>query len=115
MHHCVSESVDATDWSYIVRLYDRLLQLRESPVYALNRAIALGQSGDTAEALKELRSIRDRDDMKNYFLLDCAFARIHELDGNRAGAINAYLDAMTKNVAAHEKKLLKKKLRSLSD
>ena len=32
MHHCASDSVDATDWSYIVRLYDRLLQLRESPV-----------------------------------------------------------------------------------
>ena len=114
MQHCVSESVDTTDWELIVRLYDRLLQLHESPVYALNRAIAVGQSGDTVQALQELRSIRDRDDMKDYFLLDCALARIHELDGNREEAIKAYLDAMSKPLAAHEKQLLNKKLRSLS-
>ena len=115
MQHCVAKSVDLTDWSYIVQLYDRLLQLRESPVYALNRAIAIGQSGDTAKALNELRLIGDCNDMKGYFLLDCAFARIHELDGNRAEAISAYLDAMAKNVAPHEKELLRKKLRRLAD
>ena len=107
MQHCVSESVETTDWGYIVRLYDRLLQLRHSPVYALNRAIALGQAGDTAEALCSLRAIRQREDMRKYFLLDCAIARMHELDGNRTEAINAYLDAMAQDVASHEKELLK--------
>ena len=114
MQHCVSDSVETTDWNLIVRLYDRLLQLRASPVYALNRAIARGQSGETSVALRELRLIRDREQMKDYFLVDCAIARIHELDGNRSEAINAYLDAMTKEIAPHEKELLKKKLRKLS-
>ena len=45
MQHCVSASVETTDWSAIVGLYDRLLQLRDSPIYALNRAIAVAQGG----------------------------------------------------------------------
>jgi len=48
-------------------------------------------------------------------LLDCAIARIHELDGDKAAATDAYLQALTKNVAAHEKDLLKRKLRDLAN
>ena len=47
MQHCISPSVEATDWGTIVRLYSRLLQLRELPIYALNRAIAVRPAGDT--------------------------------------------------------------------
>ncbi len=68
MQHCISPSVEATDWGTIVRLYSRLLQLRESPIYALNRAIAVGQAGDTHEAMSLLQSLRNREDMKPAFL-----------------------------------------------
>ena len=115
MQHCISPSVEATDWGTIVRLYSRLLQLRESPIYALNRAIAVGQVGDTREAMSQLQSLRHREDMKNYLLLDCAFARIHELEGNTKEAIESYLAALSKAVAPHEKDLLERKLRMLAD
>ncbi len=115
MQHCISPSVEATDWDTIVRLYSRLLQLRESPIYTLNRAIAMGQAGDTREAMAQLESLRSRADMKNYLLLDCASARIHELEGNTERAIDAYLVALSKAVAPHEKELLERKLRKLAD
>jgi RNA polymerase sigma-70 factor (ECF subfamily) len=115
MQHCISPSVEATDWGTIVRLYSRLLQLRESPIYALNRAIAVGQAGDTREAMSQLQSLRNREDMKNYLLLDCAFARIHELEDNTQEAIDSYLVALSKAVAPHEQELLKRKLQKLAD
>ncbi len=115
MQHCLSPSVEATDWGTIVLLYSRLIQLRESPVYALNRAIAMGQAGDTHEALSQLQKLQNREDMKHYLLLDCAFARIHELEGNKEAAIDSYLVALSKTVAPHEKALLEKKLRKLAD
>jgi len=87
MQHCLSPSVEATDWGSIVGLYDLLLQLRESPVYSLNRAIAVGQTGDSREAMLQLQSLQNREDMKSYQLLECAFARIHELDGNTKKAL----------------------------
>lgn len=115
MQHCIAASVETTEWSTIVQLYDRLLQLRDSPIYALNRAIAVGQAGDTRAAMSQLQSLRDRADMKDYLLLDCAIGRIHELGGDTDSAINAYLDALGKPVAPHEKELLQRKLRKLTD
>lgn len=115
MQHCIAPSVEATDWGTIVRLYTRLLQLRDSPIYALNRAIAVGQAGDPREAMSQLQSLRSHKDMKNYLLLDCAFARIHELEGNTQEAIDAYLVALSKAIAPHEKELLERKLRKLAD
>lgn len=115
MQHCISPSVEATDWGTIVLLYSRLLQIHESPIYALNRAIAMGQAGETREAMSQLESLRNREDMKNYLLLDCAVARIHELQGNAAEAIDSYLVASSKAVALHEKELLQRKLRKLTN
>ncbi|MCZ6836675.1 MAG: RNA polymerase subunit sigma-70, partial [Planctomycetota bacterium] len=89
--------------------------LRDSPIYALNRAIAMGQAGDTHEAMSQLQSLRDREDMKKYLLLDCAIARMYELEGRKDDAINCYLDALAKKVAPHEKELLECKLRKLAD
>jgi len=53
--------------------------------------------------------------MKNYLLLDCASARIHELEGNTKEAIDSYTIALSKAVAPHEKELLKGKIRKLAD
>ena len=51
--HCSAESVETTDWSSIVKLYDVLLDLHPSPIYRLNRAIALGQNGELQAALRD--------------------------------------------------------------
>ncbi|WP_298867230.1 sigma-70 family RNA polymerase sigma factor [uncultured Gimesia sp.] len=115
MQHCIAPSVKQTNWETIVILYSRLLQIRESPIYTLNRAIALGQAGDTREAMAQLQSLRNREDMKSYLLLDCALARMHELEGNTTEAIDSYLIALSKAVAPHEKELLEKKLRKLAE
>ena len=53
--------------------------------------------------------------MRAYYLLDCAIARIHELNGNHSAAVDAYLDAMRKQIAPHEKALLERKLATLTE
>ncbi|MGB7342933.1 MAG: sigma-70 family RNA polymerase sigma factor [Pirellulaceae bacterium] len=114
MQHCLADSVAATDWQLIVRFYDRLLQLHDSPIYALNRAIAIGEKGDRNSALSILQSLRESQTMQNYPLLECAIARLHQLDGNIQSAIDAYLAALSNTTAAHEKRLLEKKLSKLT-
>lgn len=115
MQHCISSSVETTEWNLIVQFYDRLLQLRDSPLYVLNRAIALGQAGDTREAMSQLQLLKDRAELKDYLLLDCAIARICELEGNTKSAIDAYLVALSKATAPHEQELLEQKLRKLAE
>jgi RNA polymerase sigma-70 factor (ECF subfamily) len=41
--HADADSVEATDWSQVVALYDQLLAVAPTPVVALNRAIAVSE------------------------------------------------------------------------
>jgi RNA polymerase sigma-70 factor (ECF subfamily) len=113
--HCHAASIPETNWHLIVRLYDRLLTLGASPLYILNRAIARGESGDVDGALAELESIRNHQEMRNYFLLDCAAGRLHELAANPAAAIDSYSAARSTAEAPHEQLLLDKKLARLQN
>ncbi|MEM7353774.1 MAG: sigma-70 family RNA polymerase sigma factor [Acidobacteriota bacterium] len=113
LSHCRAASVAETDWHLIVRLYDRLLAIHQSPLYVLNRAVARGESGDVEGALGELESIRGHREMRGYFLLDCAAGRLHELDSNDAAALAAYAAARRVASAPHEQALLNKKLARL--
>jgi len=113
LQHCIADSVETTDWPTIVKLYDRIIAVIDSPVYILNRAIALGQAGDTTNGFRELEAVRDRRELSDYFLFHCAFARLHEIDGNTSAAIDCYLTALTRSTAIHEKALLEKKIRAL--
>jgi RNA polymerase sigma-70 factor (ECF subfamily) len=49
--HADSATVEQTDWSQIVALYDQLLAVVPTPVVALNRAIAIGEVQGAAAAL----------------------------------------------------------------
>jgi RNA polymerase sigma-70 factor (ECF subfamily) len=49
--HADATSLESTDWTQIVALYDQLLALAPTPVVALNRAIAIGELNGPAAAL----------------------------------------------------------------
>jgi RNA polymerase sigma-70 factor, ECF subfamily len=49
--HADAATVEQTDWSQIVALYDQLLGVAPTPVVALNRAIAIGELQGPAAAL----------------------------------------------------------------
>lgn len=114
MLHCRAESVELTDWRSIVGLYNRLISIKESPVYRLNRAVALAQIDQIDEAFKELDRLKSDPALSNYFLLDGCRARVHELAGNPGEAIDCYLEALSRGVADHERALLERKIRRLS-
>jgi hypothetical protein len=50
--HSDAATFEETDWSQIVALYDRLLELVPTPVVALNRAIAIGELEGPAAAFE---------------------------------------------------------------
>jgi RNA polymerase sigma-70 factor (ECF subfamily) len=49
--HADAATIEQTDWSQIVALYDQLLAVAPTPVVALNRAIAIGEVQGPAVAL----------------------------------------------------------------
>ena len=59
--HADAATVEQTDWSQIVALYDQLLVVAPTPVVALNRAIAIGELQDPAAALALVEGLEDLD------------------------------------------------------
>ncbi|MGW2648050.1 RNA polymerase sigma factor [Streptomyces sp. NPDC001393] len=49
--HSDAPTAEATDWDQILRLYDQLMAVAPSPVVALNRAVAVGETAGPAVAL----------------------------------------------------------------
>lgn len=55
--HATAPAFDATDWSAIVALYDELATLQDTPVVALNRAVAVAMCDGPAAGIAELDSL----------------------------------------------------------
>ncbi|PYL00100.1 MAG: sigma factor, ECF subfamily protein [Verrucomicrobia bacterium] len=67
--HCAAKDYASTDWRQILSLYDRLIEFDDSPVVALNRAVAVaGVSGPQA-GLEALAAVQKRQCIQSYYLL----------------------------------------------
>jgi RNA polymerase sigma-70 factor (ECF subfamily) len=92
--HASARSAGDTDWAKIAALYDRLACLAPSPVVDVNRAVAVGLSGDTRAGLALLeRTARDRR-VAAYAPLHAARAELLRRAGDRRAADAAYADAI---------------------
>jgi RNA polymerase sigma-70 factor (ECF subfamily) len=63
--HSEATTPEQTDWPQIVGLYDQLSRYLDSPVIALNRAIALGMAAGPADALAALEPLAES--LANYY------------------------------------------------
>ncbi len=75
--HCGALSTASTDWKAIVDLYELLMNLRPSPIVALNRAIAVAQLQGPDRGLEEISGISDRERLADYPFY---FAALGELE-----------------------------------
>jgi RNA polymerase sigma-70 factor (ECF subfamily) len=64
--HAQALTVEDTDWESIVSLYDALMAIRPSPVIALNRAIAIGESAGPQPGLEAIRAIPNPERLAKY-------------------------------------------------
>ncbi|MEF2979397.1 RNA polymerase sigma factor [Subtercola sp. YIM 133946] len=79
---------DATDWAQVVALYDQLLTLDPSPIVRLNRAIAVGESGDLEAGLALIDDLEP--DLSEYHAFHAARAHVLSRLGRSAASRDAY-------------------------
>jgi len=87
--HADAATVEQTDWSQIVALYDQLLAVAPTPVVALNRAIAIGEVRGSAAAL----ALVDELDLDNYYAFHATRADLLWRLGRTGEAAAAYKHA----------------------
>ena len=66
--HSTAAGVTSTDWTRILTLYDRLVELNTSPVVALNRAVAVARVHGPQAGLTALDAFAPRGSLDTYYL-----------------------------------------------
>lgn len=67
--HCAAKDYASTDWRQILDYYDRLGEFDDSPVVALNRAVALAEVQGPQAGMEALRKIQNLPSLETYYLL----------------------------------------------
>jgi RNA polymerase sigma-70 factor (ECF subfamily) len=93
--HTSAASLAETRFARIVGLYDVLMKLRPSPVVALSRAIAIGQSEGPERALEEIARIPDAAKLASYPFFAAAIGEEELRAGHDDCARSSFQRALT--------------------
>jgi RNA polymerase sigma-70 factor (ECF subfamily) len=102
--HADAATVEETDWSQIVALYDHLLSVAPTPVVALNRAIAIGEVQGPAIAL----ALVDDLDLDDYYPFHATRADLLSRLGRQDEAAAAYERAASMAPTEAERNFLRR-------
>ncbi len=92
--HAAAPSWDETDWPQIVELYDELLRLTQSPVVAVNRAVAVSRLEGPLSGLAALDTIEQARALERYALLPATQAELWREAGDLDRAVACYRAAL---------------------
>jgi len=67
--HCAARDYASTDWRQILEMYDRLVEFDDSPVVALNRAVALAEMQGPQAGIEAVSAIQNLQSLESYYLL----------------------------------------------
>lgn len=113
--HCAAPDFASTDWPRILSLYDRLTSLDDSPVVALNRAVAVAAVHGPQAGIEAIGKIRKREQLDSYYLLYATLGEFEaRLDHHRAAAVY-FRRALELVTIDSEQVFLTKKLRALEN
>ncbi len=112
--HADARSAADTDWRQIVGLYDVLLRAEPSPVFELNRAVAVALCRGPAEGLALVDKVLSRGDLDTYHWAHSARADLCRRLGNNDEARASYLRALALAKQEPERRFLTRRLSELS-
>jgi RNA polymerase sigma-70 factor (ECF subfamily) len=104
---------DSVDWREILSLYDQLLELKPSPVVALNRAVALAKVEGPEAGLEALRPLESERVLESYYLLPAVEGLLRAELGDREGAKARLREALERPCSDPERRHLERKLAAL--
>jgi len=112
--HAVAEDEASTDWPAVLAFYDQLRALRDSPVVAVNRAVALGFAHGPDAGLAALAELDATRELARYAPLEVARAGLLRRAGRFAEAQAAYRAALTRRIGAAERRFVDRALEHLA-
>jgi RNA polymerase sigma-70 factor (ECF subfamily) len=111
--HCAAKDYQSTDWAQILSLYDRLVEMNDSPVILLNRAVALANVHGPRAAVEAVQAIQDRQELNSYYLLYAVLGEFEADLNNKEAAVNYFRKAVELATIKSEQIFMAKKLQQL--
>jgi RNA polymerase sigma factor (sigma-70 family) len=109
--HCAARDYDSTDWPQILSLYDQLVELDDSPVVALNRAVALANVRGPKAGIEAVEGIPGGAQLGSYYLLYAVLGDLEIQRKNFQAAANYLRKAVELTELKSERTFLSNKLR----
>lgn len=113
--HCGAADFESTDWRQILFLYDRLLEFDDSPVVALNRAVAVSNVHGPRAGLEAVSVIPGRRKLESYYLLHAVMGEFEERQQNPQAAAGHFRRAAQLAGIKSEKHFLANRLQHCED
>ncbi|AYF90830.1 RNA polymerase sigma factor [Pseudomonas sp. DY-1] len=113
--HAQAASAAQTDWGQIVGLYDLLQRLVQSPVVALNRAVAIAMRDGPEAGLAEVDALLDAGELSDYHLAHTTRADFCRRLGRKAEARAAYQNALALVRQEPERRFIEMRLHELEE
>jgi len=111
--HTRAPTPQETDWKLVLSLYDQLMQLKPSPVVALNRSVAVARVHGAETALAELDRLDHEPALRNYYLLPAVRGQLLAEIDQREAAVAAYRQALALSCNVPERRFLQHKIDQL--
>jgi RNA polymerase sigma factor (sigma-70 family) len=108
--HCAAQNYAATDWPHILELYDRLIEFDDSPVAALNRAVALAEVHGPQAGIEAVAAIRNLQSLESYYLLHAVLGEFEARLKHSEAAAAHFRKAMQLAEIKSEQAFLSKRL-----
>ena len=108
--HCAAADYESTNWPQILSLYDQLLARNDSPIVALNRAVAVAQVHGPKAGLTAVKSINDTRALENYYLYYAVLGEFEEQLEQYEKAASHFRKALALTDLKSEQTLLAKRL-----
>jgi predicted RNA polymerase sigma factor len=104
--HCTAPDYRSTNWERILKHYDRWLEISDSPVVALNRAVAVANVHGAEAGMKALRAITKPEQLETYYLFHAVIGDFEERMDRRVEAAASFSKAIELTGVAAEKSFL---------
>jgi len=112
--HSQAAEAQQTNWKEIAALYARLVEMNDSPVVALNQAVAVAMSQGLEQGLALIEQWGAAPELGRYHLYHAARADLLRRLGRRAAALRAYEQALALTSNAVEQRYLRRRIGGLS-
>ena len=113
--HCAAQDYESTDWPRILSLYDRLIEMDDSPIVALNRAVAVANVHGSRAGIEAVEAIHNRQQLDCYYLLYAVLGEFEADLDHRQAAMKHFRKALELATMKSEQIFLSKKLQELKN